>query len=235
MTDVSLLGAVQSPPDNRDYQFASLLTPEEAAVALPGYYQANPVPPRIAQVGGTCTAASSTYMRMYQQKLDLGAWLKLDYQWLYAEEKKIDGIQGEGSTVRAAMTILKNKGQAIVGNAAAAVKNRISAYYAIPINVESLKRAIFTYGGIVVAAPWANSYFKPGANGVLPKPDTLAGGHAFYVVGWNDTLKVFICINSWSLPWGYQGRGVFFLPYSVVSDPNWGLWEAWKAVDLPHN
>jgi C1A family cysteine protease len=133
------------------------------------------------------------------------------------------------------MTILKNKGQAIVGNAAAAVKNRISAYYAIPINVESLKRAIFTYGGIVVAAPWANSYFKPGANGVLPKPDTLAGGHAFYVVGWNDTLKVFICINSWSLPWGYQGRGVFFLPYSVVSDPNWGLWEAWKAVDLPHN
>jgi hypothetical protein len=230
-----LLGALASPQDIRDYKFASLLTAEESAAALPAYFQAKVVPPRISQVGGTCTAASSTYMRMCQQKLDLGAWLKLDYQWLYSEEKKIDGISGEGSTVRAAMTVLKNLGQTIVGNPSAPFKNKISAYYAIPVTVDALKRALFTYGGIVVAAPWANSYSKTGVDGILPRPDTLAGGHAFYVEGWDDKRQCFICLQSWPLPWGYKGQGAFFLPYKFAVDPKWGLWEAWKAVDVPRS
>jgi len=232
--DVSLLGAVQSPPDVHDFQFASLLTPEQQAVALPPRFRADPVPPRIAQVGGTCTAASSTYMRLFQQKKDLGAWLKLDYQWLYREEKRIDGIPGEGSTLRAAMSILKNKGQALtVAGGGVAAKNKISAYYAISQNVTALKRAIYTYGGIVVAGPWAETDFHPEANGVLKAPQTQAGGHAFYVLGWDDARQAFLCLNTWSLPWGYQGSGVFFYPYSRVPDANWGLWESWKAIDLP--
>lgn len=244
MTDItSLLGAVQSPPDPKDYQFVSLLTPDQQAIVLPPRFRADPVPPRIAQVGGTCTAASSTYMRLHQQKKDLGAWLKLDYQWLYREEKKIDGIPGEGSTLRAAMRVLRGKGQALlIPGGGEPAKNRISTYYAIPASAEALKRAIFTYGGIVMAGPWAETDFHPEANGVLkaPKKNTpQAGGHAFYALGYDDgrqcddgTRGAVLCLNTWPLPWGYNGTGVFFYPYSRVSDPDWGIWEAWKAIDL---
>lgn len=239
MTNASLLGAEQSPPDQRDYQFVSLLTPDQQAVVLPSRYRADPVPPRIAQVGGTCTGASSTYMRLYQQRKDLGAWLKLDYLWLYTQQKAIDGIPGEGSTLRASMQILRHKGQALTINGGGVpAKNKIATYYAIPPDVEALKRAIYTYGGIVVAGPWAESDFYPEANGVLAKPKAQtkqAGGHAFYVLGWDDVRKAFLCLNTWPLPWGYQGTGVFFYPYERVNDPKWGLWESWKAIDITNS
>jgi len=229
---IALLGAEPSPKDVRDYDITSLLTPEQQAVVLPKTYWTRPVPPRIDQEGGTCTAASSTLMRYQAQKNDLGVWVPLSYKWLYAKQKEIDGIDSEGSTLRASMQILRWRGQALTtpggGNPA---KNKITSYYAIPRAVEDLKRALYQYGVIVVAGPWAQEWMRTDDSGILAPPKNQVGGHAIAIVGYDDNRRAFGFQQTWPLPWGYKGRGIGFLRYDYVVDRKWGLWEAWRTID----
>ena len=54
----------------------------------------------------------------------------------------------------------------------------------------------------------------------LPNPatETLLGGHCMLIVGYNDTLKLFTCVNSWGRGWGRNG--LCFMPYNYILDPN---------------
>lgn len=223
----ALLGAIPSPADDRDYQFSALLTPDQQAAILPSAWSAPPIPPNLTQTGGTCVGFSTTAMRLSAQKRDLGVWLDLDPYDMYRRAKKYDGLPPgtEGSTVRAAMVALKKEGQS-AGPGTLPAKNRVSAYYAVARDYDSIKRAIKAYGGIVIATPWYESWFKPGRNGVLRAPDTQAGGHAIYAIGWDDRRGLLLR-NSWSRGWGITGN--CFLPAEYVPD----IWEAWKSIDLP--
>ena len=51
-------------------------------------------------------------------------------------------------------------------------------------------------------------------NGIIPKPDKqqIVGGHAFYLIGYNDKMQTFKFVNSWGTDWGDSGYG--YLPYS---------------------
>ena len=109
-----LLGAYPSPKDPRDYPLLAELTPDQREMALPESFTAWPIPAVLKQRGGTCVGFSSTYMRLAQQRRDLGVWLHLDPYDLYREARKRDGLNdalGEGSTVRGAMRALKEYGQ----------------------------------------------------------------------------------------------------------------------------
>lgn len=225
----NMLGAVASPPDKRDFQISSILTPEQQAVTLPSRFSAQPVPPILNQ-GKTpmCVGYSSTGMRMQQQRKDLGAWLPLDPVWLYYECKKIDGYDGDGSYVRAAMSVLKNKGQAVKQGAGLPAKNRITTYYAVGRTPNEIKRAVYTYGTVVLAMPWWESWFRPGSRGVLPRPDRQAGGHAIQCAGWDDNRGLLLS-NSWGREWPGSINGNAFLPYAYVTPDT--IWEAWRSVD----
>lgn len=48
--------------------------------------------------------------------------------------------------------------------------------------------------------------------------EKILGGHAVLIVGYDDTKKVFIVRNSWGESWG--DKGYFYIPYSVVLNPN---------------
>ena len=54
--------------------------------------------------------------------------------------------------------------------------------------------------------------------------DSLLGGHAVTIVGYNDLLKngnttgYFVVQNSWGTSWGVHG--LFYLPYSYVTNKN---------------
>jgi C1A family cysteine protease len=54
----------------------------------------------------------------------------------------------------------------------------------------------------------------------LPNPLTepLLGGHALLITGWDDLKQVVLFQNSYSEKWGNKGLG--YLPYAYVSDPN---------------
>ena len=227
------LGAVPSPPDDRDYHVSTILPP--ATVPLPLSFFGSPVPPVLAQ-GDTpmCVGYSSTSMRMQQEYKDDHAWYQLDAPWLYRRAKERDGAPGvPGTYVRVAMKVLRDLGQAELPqpkrsqNIAA---HRIAAYYAIPVATEEyLKRAIYAYGSVVIAGPWYDSWFHPlaGQGYILPRPDREAGGHAILANGWDDARGLLLQ-NSWTRAWGSSGR--CFLPYRYIP----GLWEAWRANDVPN-
>lgn len=64
-----------------------------------------------------------------------------------------------------------------------------------------------------------------GANGdpvtVLPMPsgsDSVAGGHAVLVVGYDDAKQWFVIRNSWGP--NVQDHGYFYMPYAYATDPH---------------
>ena len=67
------------------------------------------------------------------------------------------------------------------------------------------------------------------ATGIVPMPDinteTLLGGHAVVVVGFDDSKSAFLCANSWGTSWGCRQpsgttttRGFFYLPYAYINN-----------------
>lgn len=54
--------------------------------------------------------------------------------------------------------------------------------------------------------------------GIVPMPgpkESLLGGHAITVVGYNDEKEHLICANSWGDGWG--DHGYFYLPYTYIT------------------
>lgn len=52
----------------------------------------------------------------------------------------------------------------------------------------------------------------------MPCPkDSLLGGHAVCIVGYDDSRQIFIMRNSWGSSWGDNGH--FYLPYVYLTNP----------------
>lgn len=222
------LGAIPSPADPRDWQL-----PLDMALVLPPKYQTK-MPPTLNQ-GSTpqCVAYSSTSVRQFQQQPESGIYQPFDPNWLYARAQAIDGIPlpHDGTTVRAALTVLKNQGIPLKGKPATAPRYKIAAYYAIPMDIASLKAAIFQYGPINVASEWAESWMRPvtvGGAFVLPKFDRSGGGHATVLYGWDNTVQggAFYLRNSWGVTWAANGS--VYAPYTDFVPR---MHDAWKSVD----
>jgi hypothetical protein len=115
--------------------------------------------------------------------------------------------------------------------------------YARLASPEEIKAAVVLFGFAGLGGPWYWSWFEPNAAGVLPSPDTIAGGHWWTIGGYNDdkilrtrgrtTIGAWACLNTWGRSWGRHGR--FWLPYEYVPsgalDPRDNEWEAWKTID----
>ena len=57
--------------------------------------------------------------------------------------------------------------------------------------------------------------------GIMPIPkkgESLLGGHAVTITGWNDSKKCFKIQNSWGEEWGLGGY--FWMPYSFLLNPS---------------
>jgi hypothetical protein len=157
-----LLGAYPSPPDSRDLILAEAAAP---AAGYPTTFVAQPIPSHLTQIGGTCTAFSSTRVRISEEVRNEHKTLKLDAMWLYRQQKRIDGYPGEGSTVRAANTVLLKQGIPVIGAknpVADAAGHRISAYTSVPRTESAFKACLSDarYGWFVIALPWATNWMR---------------------------------------------------------------------------
>ena len=69
--------------------------------------------------------------------------------------------------------------------------------------------------------------------GYVPMPnvntENLLGGHAIICVGYDDSKKVFIMLNSWGKSWGVNGS--FYLPYAYLTNTNLAG-DFWKITKL---
>jgi hypothetical protein len=204
------LGAIQSPPDERDFELAL-----DAASAVPAAYTCPHRGPILDQ-GNTPMCVASFDLS------DLGHTYKWDEPYFF---QRIGGGPN-GAVIRNAFKVRLSYGYPLLpshsGNSAAS--HRIAAYYAVPKAIDSIKRAMVQYGVLIAGVPWYNSWFSPHSDGKLPPADYQVGGHAIQVTGY-DTYGPWFD-NTWGTDYGVTGR----------IQMSWGqfmacAWEVWKATD----
>jgi C1A family cysteine protease len=238
-------GLVKSPVDYRDYSLKAMVKPLK--VPVPSEYLqwlAYTTPVQYQGDLGSCAAftgvaATELYnTKEYEKPIDLSE------QFLYGEAKKIDGLNEEGTYLRAILRVLKNIGTCeeiyqpyegkyppeheLGSGAYENAKNyRILSYAAVGSDRESIKTAIFQTGPVLTGIMVWESFEKTGENGIVTMPiGKQLGGHALVIVGYN-TLG-FICKNSWSPYWGRDGYCT--IPYDIWDVIT--LKETWSIVDI---
>lgn len=112
-------------------------------------------------------------------------------------------------------------------------KHQILQYSAIPRSLYAFKYALTQFKVIVIGISVYESFEsdKVAQTGLVPMPkktESLLGGHAIAIVGYDDVRQVFICQNSWGTAWG--DKGYFYLPYKFIT--NKGLSDDFWVADI---
>ena len=221
------LGAIQSPPDERDLQISAAFI--EAGLvpvaAPPTVYDVLDLPAVVGFDQGDspkCVAYSNSLEQASFDLTDLGHNYLWDRDLFF---KRIHGT-ANGAIPRVALQERLKRGYPLLpansGNSAAA--HRISAYYAVEKNKLAIQQAMLAFGALLFSGPWFNSWFSPGLGGLLPRADYQVGGHEWTAVGWR--ANGVRCEQSWGSNFG--DHGFFIFPWAFVGS----LWECWKAIDV---
>ncbi len=224
MTDYGL-GALQSPPDERDYPIEQLFaTSGIAAATPPATFDVTLLPPVYNQ-GNTpmCVAFSSSTLKGAEDLIDQ----KHNYLWDRPTFFRRIGGGPNGAVTRNALDRMLKVGYPLLppGSNNSQAAHRIAAYYSIPKTRLAICQTIWHFGAILLSTPWFNSWFDPHTDGRLPVPDYQVGGHAIAAIGW-DSIGLHLR-NSWGTAWGVKGNCTMPWPYVLAA-----VWEAWKAVDV---
>lgn len=93
--------------------------------------------------------------------------------------------------------------------------HKITSYRKVT-TVDEIRRAIAEDFPVVVGIAVFNSFFYASGGDIsMPKwTDTMLGGHAILLVGYDDTRRLFKFRNSWGRDWGNEGYGR--IPYDYI-------------------
>jgi hypothetical protein len=227
------LGAIQSPPDDRDYPIASAPGFAEAPTAFPASYTLPPlVPIALNQlndpVSGGCVPFSTTTVKQYQERLQTGQWYYNDASAirLHARCKQLDGIPNvEGTYPRVALQVAKTEGiRAMNGH-----NYLIGSYYTLAEGdlLSNIKRTLTFYKRpVLLATAWYSNWFSLTRNYTIKPPNgQVVGGHQYMIYGYAEQIDgstSLRCVNSWGPAWGNKGR--FNMPFAYVSGQTWDIW-----------
>ena len=101
--------------------------------------------------------------------------------------------------------------------------NKVLTAYNVPTTLGAMKACLaggvpFVLGFIVYSSFQSLAVAR---TGIVPMPGTresIVGGHAVLVCGYNDSNQRFIVRNSWGAGWG--DRGYFYMPYAYFTNPS---------------
>jgi len=90
-------------------------------------------------------------------------------------------------------------------------------------SLNDIKQALQGVGPVVIGITVYTSFESQDTSrtGIVKLPardETVVGGHAIVIVGYNDETKYLKFANSWGASWGDHGFG--YLPYDYISNPN---------------
>jgi len=244
---------VRSGPDPRDHRLKLLNTKAKlpAAVTLRSNL------PYVFDQGaiGSCTANSAGSMYswvVHSQNRGLFIPSRL---FLYYNTRELQGTVSydSGASLRATMQSLRKNG--VCAETlwpyeyaklfetpsptcyAEGSERQALSYAAVPTSLVAMKNVVRTRP-FVLGIMVYSSFFYPSVakTGQVPVPnvrkESLLGGHAILVLGYDDRRKAFLCRNSWGTSWGL--RGDFYLPYQYVTNRRLAF-DAWVlySVELP--
>jgi hypothetical protein len=243
------LGCKKDPRDLRDIPMGLVLP--EIPVPLKVDYTSKMTPVRDQGHEGTCVGfASVVGVKEYEDQKEYCKLVELSPRYIYSLCKKYDGIpEEEGTYPRVAMKMLLKYGVCPEyfwpyqphqtndhkpGADKKAKIYRIKAYARLGA-LQEMKRSLLVNGPFLAGVEVFDSWFNPSVarTGLVPMPkenDSLAGGHAICIVGYDERKKLFKFKNSWSAKWADQGYG--YLKYEYLRSY---CQDAWSATDLIDN
>jgi C1A family cysteine protease len=94
-------------------------------------------------------------------------------------------------------------------------------YVFVTQTLDSIKNCLVNFNVPIIFGIRIYSSFltqQVARTGVVPLPnrqrEAFRGGHCLNIVGYNDSTKRFVCVNSWGKSWG--NNGICYLPYGYV-------------------
>lgn len=236
-------GWIPSLPDYRDFTLQSVRPDLLAAPSLPPSVARLAHMPPIGDQGalGSCVAwAVVRAFRHAQRKLGLpdydGAELAV-YWWA----RRYQGWQGQdtGSYLRDGTKALGEFGNPLEATwrydiskftqepsqAAyqSGAEHQAIRYITLPNDEQQIKTIIANGYPIAFGMTVYNNYGQGFADGIWPMPaGAVAGGHAMALCGYNDSVRRYICDNSWGT--GVGKAGVFEIPYEYIKQNASDLW-----------
>jgi C1A family cysteine protease len=236
------LGAIPSPPDDRDYPLSRLTPvkaefPEEFCLLMPEIKDQGYV--------GSCVAHSLAYCREITESKQSGE-NKFSVGFIYANRLSTD-YQGSGMYPREALSQLLKCGDVpyndfpineeynIVKTAIEAHKAelmekalpyKITAYARLSLDNE-IKTALMELGPVTIMIPVYNSFFFCPATGMLQMPgatESIQGYHQITIVGWKKVSPYeerWVVLNSWGSNWGDKGK--CYMPFNYPIEEKWSM------------
>ena len=245
----SLLGKYRwlpDPPDSRDhiYQLNTSLT-LAPVVDLRQY--CSPIEDQ-GNIGSCTGNAIAGQIELLDRKV--GKNLDVSRLFIYYEERVLEGSvrYDAGAYIRDGIKVCYTKGAPLESlwpyatNKFAtkpptaaytdALKRKVTGYQKCT-NFAAVKNALAAGNPVVIGfsvydsfeGAWGDIPHGQPGSGIMPFPntstETLLGGHAVCIVGYDDTMPVagkangrFIVRNSWGTSWG--DAGYFYMPYDVI-------------------
>jgi C1A family cysteine protease len=242
------LGCLKDPEDERDFPLTRMTAAQRKK--LPKKIDYTDRMSKVSDQGmeGTCVGfATVDGVKEYQERKEWRRDVQLSVRYVYANAKKIDGFPDvEGTTIRAAMKILKKKGvppekcwpyRPYQKDKPWKNANRLASKYKITryVRLESLqemKESLAVNGPFAAGVLVFDCWDRVKKSGRIPMPgkgDMCVGGHAICVVGYDDKKKLFKFKNSCGAEWGKKGYG--YLSYAYMEEY---MLDAWSAKDVLH-
>jgi hypothetical protein len=240
---------VRDAPDDRDWIAAAAHpSVEESSGPLPESLDYSDESPLVEDQGdyGSCVGwAAVRGLRewMYWKQTGRKVSLSVRFAWMAAKEAdryEINSfVANAGTSLKTAFKILSKYGvpedeyypytDELVSFTSLrqkrqffynASKYRIFNYYILATN-QMRKFHLANVGPFVATVPINNDWLSVGADGMIPDTNggSSFGGHALFIVGYDDRAGEFKFKNSWGGAWGHEGFGYF--SYKYAEDNMW--------------
>ena len=226
-------------PDPRDFIYQPKLTATPSSVDLRSYCSPIEDQGAIGSCTGNAIAGIVEYLSRRARKTT-----DVSRLFIYYEERVLEGTVNEdaGAYIRDGIKVVNKKGapleslwpyienKVLVKPVQLAYTNaltRRALNYQRCLNFNAVRSAIAAGYPVVIGFTVYDSFeqgtwWLPNGTGLMPYPNTniesILGGHAVCLVGYNDNTRTFIARNSWGTSWGKSGY--FYMPYQVIQDTN---------------
>ena len=204
--------------------------------------------------------AVAYYYKTFQERVErswdvTSSQRQFSAAWVYNQRATNNCSLDQGMSFYNGFAIIKEKGAAALASfpyrqndtctqPSQTVKNGALQYRATSfanvfsgagsVNLDTLKMLLASGQPFAIAVPVYSSFYRVTySNPVVPRHSTgepFYGGHAMFVVGYDDTIGGFKTVNSWGSAWGRSG--FCYLSYNFVQ---YDAWEAWVMEDYTPN